>query len=85
MTTMPSTSISEMSLVERVRATRLPPPAQRRAIRMAVGVTLREIAAEIGVGQLAVSQWERGICEPRTEHAIAYRLVLEQLVELAQE
>jgi transcriptional regulator with XRE-family HTH domain len=74
-----------MSLVERVRATRLPPPTQRRAIRTAVGVTLREVAAELGVGQLAVSQWERGVREPRPEHAIAYRRLLETLQELARE
>ncbi len=74
-----------MTLVERVRATRRPEPSRRRQIRLAVGVTLREIAEEIGVGTLTVSQWERGISRPRFEHAIAYRKLLERLEALAAE
>jgi transcriptional regulator with XRE-family HTH domain len=74
-----------MPLIERVRATRLPAPPRRRAIRLAVGATLKEVAAELGVSQLTVSQWERGKCEPRPEHAIPYRRLLEVLAELAVE
>ena len=85
MTTIPMTLPSAMPLIDRVRATRLPPPAERRHIRVALGISLREVGNELGVSQLTVSQWERGLREPRPEHAIAYRALLEALRELAQE
>lgn len=85
MTTIPVTSPGALPLVERVRATRLPAPAQRRAIRLAVGASLREVAAELGVSQITVSQWERGRSDPRPEHAIQYRRLLEELAQLALE
>jgi DNA-binding transcriptional regulator YiaG len=72
-------------LVDRLRANRLPPPARRREIRKAARATLRDIAAELGVTQLSVSNWERGLHEPRPCYVPAYRRLLEVLAELAAE
>lgn len=85
MTTMPATHAAAMSLIERIRATQLPDPPRRRAIRLAVGGTLREVARDLGVSQLTVSQWERGRSEPRPDHAIRYRELLEKLEAVAAE
>lgn len=85
MTTTPLATPTVMPLVDRVRATRLPPPAQRRSIRLAVGVSLREMSAELGVSKLTVSHWERGMREPRRDHALRYRRLLDALQGLAQE
>jgi DNA-binding XRE family transcriptional regulator len=66
-------------LAERVREARLPSPALRRHIRQAAGVTLVEMAEELGVTNVSVLRWERGDCEPRRDRAIAYRRLLEEL------
>lgn len=42
----------------------LPPPAERRAIRLRAGVTLGELARSIGVAPPVVSRWERGVAMP---------------------
>lgn len=76
----------KMSLVEQVRAAQLPPPATRRSIRKAAGVTLDEIAQEIGeltgdpaVSAVSVLRWEQGKTEPQRDRAIAYRRLLDDL------
>lgn len=72
-------------LEDRLRAKRLPPPPRRREIRKSVRATLRDLAAELGVTQLSVSNWERGLHEPRPCHVQPYRELLERLAALAQE
>lgn len=74
-----------MSLVERLRATALPPPAQRREIRRKAGASLREVAEELGVTALTVSKWERAIAGPKPDHAVAYRRLLQELQVVAEE
>lgn len=60
-------------LEDRVRARReLPPPAGRRALREAAGVSLADIARACGVSKQAVAQWESGYCEPRGANLLAY-------------
>ena len=66
-------------LVKRVRAAQLPPPAERQAIRTAARASLADIGREIGVSAMTVQRWERGTTEPRMQHAIAYRRVLDGL------
>lgn len=41
-----------------------------------LGLTQKELGAALGVGQVTVSRWERGVVEPRTRH-------LRKLAELA--
>jgi DNA-binding XRE family transcriptional regulator len=69
----------ELTLVERVRLGRLPPVAVRERIRIEAGLSLRALAAELGVDPMSVYRWERGYARPRLEHAIAYAKLLDQL------
>jgi DNA-binding transcriptional regulator YiaG len=65
-------------LVERVKATQLPPPRERRAIRVKARATLQDVGDELGVTANSVSRWERGD-EPRPRLAIRYRQLLDAL------
>lgn len=68
-----------------LRGAKLPPPAERRAIRKAAKATLSQVAAALGVDIMTVSRWERGLNEPWHRNATAYRRVLDALGDLAQE
>lgn len=70
-------------LVEKLRATQLPPPDERRAIRKSAGATLAEMAAELGVSEMVMSRWERGINKPPRAKALTYRRLLDALSVLA--
>jgi DNA-binding transcriptional regulator YiaG len=71
-------------LVERVRIRKqLPAPAERRRIREAAGVSLRDVAAAVGVSHTAVASWEAG-ATPR-EHRAAYLRLLDELHRIAQD
>ncbi|GAC1569985.1 MAG: hypothetical protein NVS3B18_01680 [Candidatus Dormibacteria bacterium] len=69
-------------LIARVRGSQLPAPSQRKRIRDAAGVTLREMAQELGVTPMTVFRWERGSSKPIMSNALAYRKLLDAL-ELA--
>jgi DNA-binding transcriptional regulator YiaG len=75
---------SAEALVADVRQARLPRPTERRRIREAAGVSLREIAVALDVAPLTVLRWEQGKVTPRREHAVAYRSLLEGLEEAAR-
>jgi DNA-binding XRE family transcriptional regulator len=66
-------------LVEKVRLARLPSPARRREIRERAGVSLRRMAAALGVDPMSAARWERGDVTPRLDHAVAYRRLLGEL------
>ena len=69
-------------LLERVRSRReLPLPAERRLIRTAAKVSLRDVAAALGVSHTAVAAWEAG-ATPR-EHRKSYAQLLEELKRAA--
>jgi DNA-binding transcriptional regulator YiaG len=69
---------SSDELLERVRARRrLPPPTERRRIRERAGVSLRDLAAAVGVSHATIRNWEAG-ATPR-EHRAAYARLLEEL------
>lgn len=69
-------------LLERVRSQRkLPTKSERRRIREAAGVSLRDIAVALGVSHTAVAKWEDG-ATPR-EHRDAYARLLEELKRVA--
>lgn len=70
------------TLAERVAAGRLPAPSARRSIRLSAGVTLREMADELGVTPMTILRWEQGV-EPRRERAIRYRQLLTELQHVA--
>jgi transcriptional regulator with XRE-family HTH domain len=70
------------TLLEQVRSRRqLPPPSERRAIRLQAGLSLRDIGDALGVSHVAVSRWEGG-ATPRETRA-AYAQLLEELQRIA--
>jgi DNA-binding transcriptional regulator YiaG len=77
-----ATAVADGTLAGRLAASRLPTPPIRRSIRTASGASLRAVARELGVTPMTVARWETG-SEPRLEHAIAYRRLLDQLREIA--
>lgn len=81
------TSSDNMPLVEFLRATRLPDRPRRRAIRIAVGASIRDVAKACNVSHFAVYAWEKpdGTIEPRPAHALVYKRVLDDLEALGQE
>lgn len=60
----------------------LPSPDSRRAIRVAAGVSLEDVAREVGVTRSAVARWERGDRSPGREHIAEYSRVLHELKDL---
>jgi transcriptional regulator with XRE-family HTH domain len=77
---MTATGVDE--LLEQVRSRRkLPAKDERRRIREAAGLSLRDVATAVGVSHTAVASWEAG-ATPR-EHRAAYARLLEELQHLA--
>lgn len=58
---------------------RLPSPAQRRALRESLGLTLADVAAAVRVSVVAVHRWESGARTPRGALLKSYFDVLERL------
>ncbi|MFC9178861.1 MULTISPECIES: helix-turn-helix domain-containing protein [Streptomyces] len=63
------------------RAT-LPPPAERKRLRSAHGLTIDEVAGALKVRRATVSGWESGKTEPRPPERDAYARLLDKLAEL---
>ncbi|WP_432008035.1 telomere-associated protein Tap [Streptomyces parvus] len=63
------------------RAT-LPPPAERKRLRAAHGLTIDEVATALKVRRATVSGWESGKTEPRPPERDAYARLLDKLAEL---
>jgi DNA-binding transcriptional regulator YiaG len=59
----------------------LPPPAERRALRVNAGISLRELGRALGVTAAAVHFWETGARMPRPAHLQAYLEALRLLAE----
>jgi transcriptional regulator with XRE-family HTH domain len=51
-----------------------------RAVRVAAGLSLREMAEPLGVAPSTVLRWERCERSPRGEKALAYKKLLDGLV-----
>lgn len=63
----------------------LPPGPERRRIREAAGVSLRQLAAAIGVSAMAIVRWEQGATPRDPAHLRAYGRLLDELARLSQE
>lgn len=63
-------------------ASPLPPPAERKRLRQAHGLTLDQIAGALKVRRATVSGWENGKTEPRPPEREAYAHLLKKLAEL---
>jgi len=68
-----------MTLIEQVKAWKLPSPEMRRAIRRASAVTQVRMAAELGVHRVTFARWKAGELEPRGDNRAHYARLLEQL------
>jgi transcriptional regulator with XRE-family HTH domain len=69
----------ERALLERLRSQRqLPPAAERRRIREAAGVSLRQLAAAVGVSAMAIVRWEQGATPRNPHHLHAYGRLLDE-------
>lgn len=86
--TTTSTVAAKMPLPKLMRARRLPPPAERRAIRDRADLSREDIARDLRAKGIratasAVAFWEKNKAEggfdPRPTTAIAYRRLLEQI------
>ena len=66
-------------LSEVVEARRLPSPMRCRALRAETGLTLVELADQVGVSKTSVWLWERGDVSPRGKNRIAYAKALDEL------
>ncbi|MEU0345016.1 helix-turn-helix domain-containing protein [Streptomyces bobili] len=60
----------------------LPPPAERKRLRQAHGLTIDEVATALKVRRATVSGWEAGKTEPRPPERDAYARMLKQLAVL---
>jgi DNA-binding transcriptional regulator YiaG len=54
-----------------------------RRLREAAGLSLRELAAQVGVDAATLDRWERGLARPRRAAALRYQTVLAALAELS--
>ena len=66
-------------LVGTLRASQLPEPSERRAIRLRARVSLREAARTLKVSPNTLQQWESGAVATRRAAAIRYRELLDAL------
>ncbi|WUH88788.1 helix-turn-helix transcriptional regulator [Streptomyces sp. NBC_00433] len=67
-------------LLERVAAAEaLPPPAERRRLREAAGLSQAQVAKAVDTRREAVGNWESGRTEPRPPQRAAYARLLEGL------
>jgi DNA-binding XRE family transcriptional regulator len=69
------------ALLEQVPNDDLPPPAERRRLREAAGLSQAQVAAALGTRREAVGSWEAGQREPRPPQRAAYARLLEGLAQ----
>lgn len=67
------------ALLQQVTQDDLPPPAERKRLRAAAGLTQTQIANALEVRREAVGNWEAGKTEPRSPQRAAYARLLENL------
>lgn len=72
-------SYIDMTLIDEVRASRLPSAKTRRAIRLAAGVPVDRMAAELQVHRTTLIRWENGAQEPRSDARTRYARLLNEL------
>ncbi|PNG94738.1 telomere-associated protein Tap [Streptomyces malaysiensis] len=67
------------ALLEQVAQDDLPPPAERKRLREAAGLSQAEIARALDIRREAVGNWESGKTEPRQPKRAAYARLLKGL------
>ncbi|WP_448617247.1 helix-turn-helix domain-containing protein [Geodermatophilus sp. URMC 65] len=79
-----STSPPPTTVERLVGARALPASGEARRIRLAAGISLQQIAAEIGVSVSAIYRWERGDRMPRSHAAAEYGALLLRLRDILE-
>jgi transcriptional regulator with XRE-family HTH domain len=74
--------VHNVSLIDEVRARRMPEPKVRREIRVAAGVSQVRMAEEIGVDRTTLIRWENGESQPRGDAGARYAKLLSDLHEV---
>jgi transcriptional regulator with XRE-family HTH domain len=70
------------ALLAEIRAKKsLPPPAQRKGIRVAAGARRRPTAAAVGISEMTLWRWESGERSPSGKYLERYLEVLRLLQE----
>lgn len=69
------------ALLEQVTQAPLPPPAERKRLREAAGLTQDQIAKALQARRESVGNWEAGRSEPRPPKGAAYARLLEGLAQ----
>jgi DNA-binding XRE family transcriptional regulator len=69
------TTRSELNLF--ANAAGLPPPEQRRFLRVQAGQRQTDVARQIGVTRETAVRWETGATTPRGKHLAAYVALLD--------
>lgn len=75
----PEAAQAVADLAQKVRASRLPPPAERARIRRQARASLRDFARALDVSPTTMQRWEAGDGEMRLDHAVAYAGLLNAL------
>ncbi|MET0416622.1 MAG: helix-turn-helix transcriptional regulator [Actinoplanes sp.] len=76
---------SATAVIARLRATRLPPAAERRRLRLAAGATLQDVAEALKVSIPTVSCWERDIYMPSPRFRVHYLALLAEFAAIERE
>lgn len=72
--------MKDTELGRKIRAHRtLPPPAMRKALREAAGLTQEDVAAALHIRRESVSRYEHSKRRPRGRVLVAYAELLEEL------
>ena len=69
------------ALLEQIPSDDLPPPAERRRLREAAGLSQSQVATALGTRREAVGNWEAGRTDPRPPQRAAYARLLEGLAQ----
>jgi transcriptional regulator with XRE-family HTH domain len=77
--------VKRKELVQLAHVRELARDGTARAIRIAAGLSLGEIADHVGVGIGTVSRWETGERRPHGKRALRYAELLEALQEREKE
>jgi predicted transcriptional regulator len=71
----------EAALAQARERRNLPPPIERRLLRMRAGLTQSALAASLGITTAAISRYESGDRTPRAEILASYATALARLAK----
>ena len=76
----PMNTKTRLDLGEVARTRSLARSGAARSIRIAAGISLAEVASQLGVSPSTVHRWETGVRRPRAAAAVEYGRLLQSLI-----